>query len=125
VGVEVGIYPALVGYLNAFLVLGIIVAVMYVFARFATRERGKVEPRTEETPKVEESASKRVEEEISVEEIAAVVAAVVHHVSAMKRPKIRIGAPRHLYSAWFANWLAEITQPFDYNPYLAAKHREQ
>jgi len=125
VGVEVGIYPALVGYLNAFLVLGIIVAVMYVFARFAAREKEKMEPRAEEVPKAEEGVSKRVEEEISAEEIAAAVAAVVHHVSAMRRQRIGIEVPRHLYSAWFTSWLTEITQPFDYNPYLAAKRREQ
>jgi len=125
VGVEVGIYPALVGYLNAFFVLGVIVAVMYVFARFAAREKEKVEPQTEETPKAEEGTPKRVEEEISAEEIAAAVAAVVHHVSAMQRPKIGIEAPKHLYSAWFTSWLTEITQPFDYNPYLAAKRGRQ
>jgi len=124
-GVEVGIYPALVGYLNAFLVLGIIVAVMYVFARFAAREKEKVELRTEEAPKAEEGMSKRVEEEISAEEVAAAVAAVMHHVSAMRRPKIGIEAPKYLYSAWFTSWLTEVTQPFDYNPYLAAKRRER
>ncbi|MEM0014624.1 MAG: hypothetical protein QXS42_05045 [Zestosphaera sp.] len=130
-----GLVPALLGLFNAFLIIGIIVCILYLYRRLVIE---KVRPsavsvaegKPGEEPKKEELKIAEGPKEVGTaphEEIAAAVAAVKHHVKlkSLAKPVATIAGPQSFTSAWLTSWLSEITQSWDYNPYAVRERKIQ
>jgi len=114
----IGVYPALVGLANAFIVLGIVVLVIYLYVRYTLGRKSALPP----TPKSEEVSAQPTpltsKEGHPPEEVMVAVAAVKHYITSKSlKPPTHVYQPLQ-YSAWVINWVREATQTFDYNPYL-------
>jgi len=125
--VSEGVLPALLGLLNAFLILAIVVAILY-FYRWLVIER---KTKTHEPTPAPETGEKQVNEEkprlketITTHEVAAAVAAVKHHVKSKLGPGTGLPETFKPSSPWVLNWLNEVTQTLDHNPYTNLKTRE-
>jgi len=70
------------------------------------------------------TAEKREKEVLTTQEVAAAVAAVKHHVKSTLRRITGPQEPLRPASYWVLNWLSEVTQTLDYNPYLRVKTSE-
>lgn len=125
--VSEGLLPALLGLLNAFLVLAIVVTILYLYRWLVIERRAKTRasvpaPETREKQVTEEKP--RLKETLTTHEVAAAVAAVKHHI----KSKLSHGAgppetPKPS-SLWVLSWLNEATQTLDHNPYTNLKTRE-
>ncbi len=126
-GLSEALLPALLGLLNAFMIMGIIIGILYLYRRFAIERAG---PHVEESM---EEASKEVvikPKEIVArsppdEEVAAAVAAVKHHMRVTTLTKSAVTKAQPPASAWLANWLGEVMQYWDYNPYVTERRASQ
>ena len=119
-------FPSLIGLLNAFLVLGIVVVIIYLYKWLVVEKRLKTPAPTQasETGGELATAEKQGREVLTTQEVAAAVAAVKHHVkSALGRITGSYEAPRPA-SYWVLSWLSEVTQTLDYNPYLRVRTGE-
>lgn len=122
-----GLLPAILGLLNAFLILALVVAVLYLYRWLVIEKRAKapkpaLTPETEEVLATEEKSKEK--EALTTQEVAAAVAAVKHHIrSTLGRGA---GLPEVLRpsSTWVLNWLSEATRTLDHNPYINLKSRE-
>lgn len=125
--------PALLGLFNAFLIMGIIVGILYLYWKLViekakTLTAGTAGERLEEEPRKEESKVVKESGGISIashEEIAAAVAAVRHHIrlTTLAKPTVVVTGSQAFVSAWLSSWLSEVTQSWDYNPYIVEKRR--
>ncbi len=119
-------FPSAAGLLNAFLILAIVVIILYLYKWLVVEGRLKTHKPTQ-TPEIREelvTAGKHEKEALTTQEVAAAVAAVKHHV---KSTLGRItGYPETLRPAsyWVLNWLSEVTQTLEYNPYIRVKTGE-
>lgn len=126
-GLFEALLPALLGLFNAFMVMGIIVGILYLYRRFAIeRAKPRVEEPMEEAPK--EVVVKPKEAVVTGppdEEVAAAVAAVRHHMRVTTLARSIVTKAQPLASAWLANWLGEVTQYWDYNPYVTERRSQR
>lgn len=123
-----GLVPALIGLFNAFLIIGIIVSVLYLYRRLVVEKAeapvaGVAGAMLEEEPKKEKPEvveEPRETSAVSHEEVAVAVAAVRHHIrlTSLARPTAAAAGSQAFVSAWLSSWLGEVTQSWDYNPYI-------
>ncbi|MEM0025727.1 MAG: hypothetical protein QXV93_05330 [Zestosphaera sp.] len=64
-------------------------------------------------------------EALTTQEVAAAVAAVKHHIKSMLGRSTGLPEVLKPSSLWVLNWLNEVTQTLDYNPYVNLRTREQ
>ncbi len=124
--VSEGLLPALLGLLNAFLILTIVVVILYLYRWLIVERRIKTT-----TPTPTETKEKLVIEEkpkekeaLTTQEIAAAAVAVKHHIKSTLWRNTGFSEVYKTRSLWVLNWLNEATQALDHNPYKNLRRYE-
>ncbi len=123
-GIGVGVYPALVGLVYTFLVMGIIILTVYLYNKYVLNRKQTLPstPRGEEVSP--QTTSSTLKNQYPPEEVVVAAAVVKHHIalkaSRSLKPLTHVYQPLH-QSAWVINWIKEATQTFEYNPYVKTK----
>lgn len=118
-----GLLPAAVGLLNAFLILAIVVAVLYLY-RWLVEKKAKAQAPPKTREELTTTEKPRVEENLTIQEVAAAVAAVKHHIKSTLGGGTRLPETLKPPSLWVLSWLNEATQTLDHNPYISLRTRE-
>ncbi|MEO3994038.1 MAG: OadG family protein [Desulfurococcaceae archaeon TW002] len=120
-----GLLPAILGLLNAFLILTIVVVILYLYKWLVVKKRTRIPtptPEIEEKLVIEEKPKEK--ETLTTQEVAAAVAAVKHHIKSTLRRGVGFSEAFKPSSLWVLNWLSEATQTLDHNPYMNLRSRE-
>lgn len=122
-----GLLPAILGLLNAFLILAIVIVILYLYRLLVIERRARV-PKPTPAPEIEEKLvteeKPKEKEALTTQEVAAAVAAVKHHIKSTSWRGAGFPEALKPSSLWVLNWLSEVTQTLDHNPYMNLRNRE-